>query len=157
MKEINGFVFSDDLTVISEYKGQQKNIIIPKGVKRIDDYVFMDKDITSVVFNEELEIIGNRAFQGTNIKEIILPKSVDSVGFCAFNCCYKLKKVTIKNPVISMYTDSFDHCYDLEDIYFDGDEDEWLKTVYYDDDDIALLLDVHATIHLKDGSVIKYK
>ena len=156
MKEIDGFVLSDDLTVLEAYKGKEKNIAIPKGVKVVKDYVFMGMNIRSVVLNEELEQIGHRAFQTTNIKEIVIPASVFSIGYCAFNCCYKLKKVTILNPKVTMYTDSFDHCYKLEYIYFNGTEDEWFDTIY-DEDDGGLFLTYPAKIHLKDGKVLNWR
>lgn len=155
MKEINGFILSDDLTVISDYKGSQKKVTLPKGVKTIMDYALMDKGFTSITLNEELEEIGNRSLQGNNFKEIIIPKSVNQLGFCAFNCCYELKKVTILNPKISMYTDSFDHCYEIEDIYFNGTLDEWYDTIY-DYEDGGIFLPSEATIHFADGTTRKW-
>ena len=139
MKELNGFVLSDDLSTLFEYKGTSKDVVLPDGIKEIMDYAFMDKELVSVRLNDDLERIENKAFQGNFIEEIIIPRNVYSIGSCAFNCCYELRKVTILNPMISMYTDSFDHCYELEEIYFDGTKEEWEKTIYNEDDGSLLI------------------
>lgn len=155
MKEINGFILSDDLTVITDYKGDNKDLVLPKGVKEIKDFSFMDKGITSIVLNEDLQRIGNRAFQGNDFIEIIIPKSVSEIGYCAFNCCYNLKKITILNPKVSVYVDSFDHCYEMEDIYFNGTQKEFEDAILNYDED-GFYLSANPTIHFSDGTIIKW-
>ncbi len=156
MKEINGFILSDDLTVIIDYKGNEKEVILPKGVKEISQYALMDKGFTKVTLNEELEVIGFRGLQGNNIEEIILPMNVNEVGSCAFNVCYNLKKITILNPKTSFIVDCFDHCYEITDIYFNGTYEEMKKAFYDEDEESWIYLSSdNVKIHLNDGASIK--
>ena len=155
MKEINGFILSDDLTIIIDYKGGEKEVILPKGVKEISQYALMDKGFTKITLNDELEVIGFRALQGNDIEEIILPKKVIEVGSCAFNVCYNLKKITILNPKASFVVDCFDHCYEITDIYFNGTYEEMKKAFYDEDEESWIYLSSdNVKIHLKDGNII---
>ena len=157
MKEINGFILSDDLTVITDYKGDEKEVILPKGVKEISQYALMDKGFTKVTLNDELEVIGFRGLQGNEIEEIILPKNVIEVSSCAFNVCYSLKKITILNPKAYFVVDCFDHCYEITDIYFNGTYEE-LRKAFYDEGEESwiYLSNNNVNIHLEDGSIIKF-
>lgn len=44
---------------------------------------------------EKLLYIGQSAFRGTKIKEILIPASVDSVEKWAFQSCEELEKITV--------------------------------------------------------------
>lgn len=77
------FVITDG--VLTEYKGNAKNVVIPAQVYRIADSVFLNnKSIESVDLNN-VTIIGNEAFRGcTSLKKVTEYDSVTSCGAYAF-------------------------------------------------------------------------
>ena len=156
MKEINGFILSDDLTIITDYKGDKKEVVLPNGVKSISQYALMDKGFTKIILNDELESIGFRALQGNDFEVIIIPKNVIEISSCAFNVCYKLKRIAILNPNALFAIDCFDHCYEIEDIYFNGNYEQ-LKEAFYDEEEMSwIYLDSESVkIHLIDGAIIR--
>ena len=59
--------------------------------------------------------IGNYAFCGSDISEIIIPASVKTIGKGAFLSCMNLKKVII-NGCCSLHAYSFHHCEQLKTV-----------------------------------------
>jgi len=71
--------------VITEYKCDYKNIIIPSKINNmtitgIGDSVFKDKGLNSVQLPDTLISIGDSAFYNNNLISIILPDSLQSIG-----------------------------------------------------------------------------
>ncbi|MDR0916542.1 MAG: leucine-rich repeat domain-containing protein [Oscillospiraceae bacterium] len=64
---------------------------------------------TDVVIPDGVEEIGRMAFYGTNIKNVVIPKTVKSIGDRSFGACYKLNSVTIMGSELKFHNiDSFD-------------------------------------------------
>lgn len=82
--------------ILIKYNGVDTDISIPTGVKEIANNVFQDKNITSVIFNEELEKIGDYAFADNTIEEIDFVDSITSIGEGAFRD-NKIKSLDTKN------------------------------------------------------------
>ena len=82
------------------YKGEHKDIVIPEKffdgslIKEISKEVFLDKGLTSVVFEDGLIRIYDAAFKGNDLKEIVFPKSLLEIGPEAF-AKNNLKTITI--------------------------------------------------------------
>ena len=72
--------------VLIDYKGKEKNVVIPKGVTEICDEAFENnKDITSVTLPTSLKKIGSFAFFGcSKLKTIKSSGSVNAIGDFAF-------------------------------------------------------------------------
>ena len=81
-----------------------REITIPKSVKSIGNYAFSGyrKDgntnylLEKVVLQEGLESIENAAFSDLPIKELVIPRSVKSIGDLAFSDCKNLSSVTFQ-------------------------------------------------------------
>ena len=67
---------------------------IPESVDTIGACAFASTSIESVIFPKNLVYIANDAFIGTNLTELILPASLQSIGMYAFDMCSSLTKVT---------------------------------------------------------------
>ncbi len=86
---VTGFSnYSQDVTIPATFMN------LP--IKAVADSAFLNLYIRSLVFNENMEIIGNDAFTAASISELILPESLVSVGESAFARCVSLASVTIK-------------------------------------------------------------
>ena len=107
-------------------------ILIPKGIKTDisynDDSPFNDSGLENVSFEEGIESVPNYLFRGCKeIKEIVIPDSVISIGERAFQDCTGLTEVYFPKSLTSIGNSAFSGCSSLDDIYFAGDAAEWLS------------------------------
>lgn len=68
----------------------------------------------------ELRILGFGSLQGTNIKEIYLPKKFQHFDGLAFDDCRELTIVRIPNTLQSIGSEVFKNCYKLEKLFYEG-------------------------------------
>lgn len=103
--------------VLLEFIGQdltgeeEIELVIPLGVKEIACR-FVCQKIRKVKFPEGLVVIGEVAFMGNPIEEVILPDSVERVGDRAFHeCCWKggaIKEIKLSKNLKYIGVSAFD-------------------------------------------------
>ena len=69
---------------LKEYTGTTKDVIVPKFITSIMDRAFIYSKIETVILEEGLKSIGNCAFEGCNLSEVVIPKTVQFLGKGAF-------------------------------------------------------------------------
>ncbi|MBR6784208.1 MAG: leucine-rich repeat protein [Clostridia bacterium] len=95
---------------ISKMKTEEKNaffaecpiLIVPKGVKKIPDYMFYKCDaLKGIYFNEDLEEIGKDAFAWCkNLGPVLkIPHGVKRIGPSAFAVCSGIKTIYLPNYI----------------------------------------------------------
>ena len=80
-------------------KSDATEIILPKGLEEINDFLFSGAyNLNSIVLPESLKIIGEKSFFGcVGLLEIIVPKGVETVKKDAFlDCLHKEIKLRIR-------------------------------------------------------------
>ena len=115
------------------------SVLIPSSVKYIGDYAFEgctglpvennirysgkdviaveDKTLSEYIIKEGTEHISNCAFSRcTNMKSIIIPNSVTTIGAYAFSDCTELTSITIPNSVTRIEENAFSNCPNLHTI-----------------------------------------
>lgn len=104
--------------ILVKYWGNDKDIIIPDGVKEIGNSVFMGNDtITSVVIPDGVEKIGSFAFDDCfELTSIQIPDSVKEIGYYAFQRCKKLTDVKLPNGLTSIDSHLFWGCKALNNL-----------------------------------------
>ncbi len=113
-----GFTVIGDGKLIA-YSGDDKNVVIPDGVKYISVDVFRDAGhpIESVVIPDSVVSIGGWAFSGCGkLKSVTIPDSVTSIGSAAFSGCGSLERIDIPDSVEVIGSEAFYHCSSLERI-----------------------------------------
>ncbi len=87
-------------------------------VTKIGDGAFENcTELTEVSIPNSIDSIGIEAFDGcTSLTEINIPSSVNMIGDGAFSNCNALTSVTIPNSVISIGNSAFQYCSNLTDI-----------------------------------------
>lgn len=93
-------------------------IEIPSTVKRITSRTFLDaKNLTTVIFNEGLEMIENRAFSGdSNLKTVKIPSTLKTIDYYAFENCSALTDIKLNNGLEKIGENAFYECISLETI-----------------------------------------
>ena len=103
-------------------------ITIPEGVTRIVSGIFCGcNSLTAIVVAERngvydsrngcnaiIETGSNTLIQGC--AATIIPEGVTSIGYEAFNCCFRLTAINIPEGVTSIEENAFLNCYHLTDI-----------------------------------------
>ena len=112
-KKGKGYSPAKDLEIPSSvnYKGKEYTV---KGIDRCA--FFQDKELTSVIIPNTVEVIGTQAFSCTNLQEIIIPNSVRKIKNSAFENCANLVNITIGNSVTKIETATFQGCCSLKNI-----------------------------------------
>lgn len=88
-------------------------VTLPKSLKSIEDNAFRCSHIEEMIFPEgcKLTTIGERAFDATNLRELILPDSVQTMGQYAMYNNRFLEKVSLGKALTAVPKYCFDGCY----------------------------------------------
>ncbi|MBO4641669.1 MAG: leucine-rich repeat protein [Bacteroidaceae bacterium] len=89
------------------------SIIIPENVTKIEENAFTGCNVlSSLTLNDNLIEIGTRAFQNTNLKDLVIPNSVTTIGNWAFenyNDNPSLETVVLGESVASIGIGAFQY------------------------------------------------
>lgn len=116
-RQENGQIFSGCVNL--------KNVTIEDGVEIIGTNLFRGcKGITKIKFPDSVKIICRGAFYDSNIKDLRLPKYIESLGEDAFSSCIELQKVFIPKTLKSGSSSSrgsgpFRGCNSLKEFEFE--------------------------------------
>ncbi len=120
------------------------NTVIPDTVTTIEDFAFANcKHMETIVIPDSVTRIGTSAFNECySLKSIEIPESVTYINPYTFNGCTNLESVIL--PVnINFAWHSFEHCYNLRDIYYRGTEAEWFNIIIPEYNECLLNAKVH--------------
>ena len=88
-----------------------RSVVIGDHIDTVGDRMFArSENLVSVILPAGLETIGYGAFCGTGLTEITIPAGVTVIGESAFYDCANLTRVTVMNPIVEIYEETFDHC-----------------------------------------------
>ena len=87
-----------------------------KGVTTIDEFAFYNSTLSGIQFSPDLNYIGDNAFEGVNVKEMVLPYGVTSIGNSAF-ANSKIEKLVIPSSV-EYHALIFNNMTMLKNLYF---------------------------------------
>ena len=88
-----------------------RSVVISGHIDMIGDRTFAQSgNLASVTLPASLEKIGYAVFCGTGLTEVSIPAGVTLIGGTAFTDCENLASVTIMNPTVEIYDDTFEGC-----------------------------------------------
>ncbi len=104
-----------------------KHVVVPPEyegipITRLKAYDFNGEDpggadeVISFTLPDTVKEIGNFFQEFTNIKEVTLPDSVESLSGCTFEYCYDLESVTLSKNLKKIGTLSFSWCKELRSL-----------------------------------------
>jgi|GEM_PF-6199027 len=84
------------------------SVVFGDGVTTAPYDMFLDcANLKTIVFNDDLEVIEDYAFSGTGITSLVIPDSVRTIGFCAFDECSAITSITIPSTVETINGSAF--------------------------------------------------
>ncbi|PKM40035.1 MAG: hypothetical protein CVV04_07125 [Firmicutes bacterium HGW-Firmicutes-9] len=87
------------------------DVVIPSGIREIEAWAFYYRNIKSVLFPKSLKTIGAAAFSKCNyLTEVYLPNTLTRMDTCAFADCESLKNVTISSGLKTIEGIAFRRC-----------------------------------------------
>lgn len=90
------------------------SVVIPDSVESIEDFAFLCANITKAEIGKNVKHIGKSAFSGCHdLKQLVLPATVESFGDGAFYGCTTMKSITVFPGVESFGEDVFGYCHEL--------------------------------------------
>ncbi len=109
--------------VLRSYIGNEKNVVVPEGVKSIDSWAFRNNTtVESILLPEGVISIAAWAFdQCTSLNRITLPESLAEINVQAFLSCSSLKEITIPKNVRFLGSYAFQGCAMLETVTIKSD------------------------------------
>lgn len=107
----NGFLIVSG--ILFGYYGDDRDVVVPEGVTRIDEEVFLTwgllrSYLQSITLPESLTNIGAKAFHGcSGLTDVVIPENVTSIGARAFGNCENLKSFKVKGKKTVLEEDVF--------------------------------------------------
>ena len=90
---------------------------VPSYVAMIGNWAFLGSDISNIIIENGVTSIGENAFHGCfNLTSITIPDSVTSIGASAFTMCQNLTSIVIPDSVTSIEEGTFLLCLSMTDI-----------------------------------------
>ncbi len=114
---------------VTDYNGQTANIVIPSSFQNITVTGFSNSafagctELKSIIIPDSVKSIGNSSFKDcNNLTSVTIGNGVTTIGFSAFNGCSKLTSVTIGEGVTKIGRSAFYNCTALTEIYYNAIE-----------------------------------
>ena len=93
------------------------NFKIPNNIKSIWTGAFEGSTLKEVWIPDGVKYIGKNAFAETKLEEVEIPGSANWIDPYAFDSCYNLKKVVIKEGFKELKEKIFYNCRNLKDVW----------------------------------------
>lgn len=95
--ELDGVVYNKEMTTLVAFPSNypHKYFKIPDSVNKIGENAFMNSNVENVELHSELVQIGGTAFQGSKIRSISIPESVQKMDRTALRFCDFLETVSL--------------------------------------------------------------
>ena len=123
---------------IKEYKGSSENVAIPDNfdgfpVDYIGEQAFRNKgSLVSVTIPDSVTLIGWGAFSScSNLKSVVIGKSVETISVNAFRECMSLEKIVIPDSVKKIRESAFFGCENLTSVDFGNSLETIEREAFY--------------------------
>ena len=121
-KVINGAIYSADGKSLIYYPPEKAcdTLTVPEGVTEISAHALANTNIKKVVLPSTVKTIGYSAFRNSDIESINLPSAVTAIESEAF-ANTELKQITVSSNVKKLGWGAFIYCDNLEKLVFNAE------------------------------------
>ena len=97
-----------------------ESIALPARLAEMGEQVFYNAGLAQIEFAENIGLvaIGEMAFYGTELVNVVLPDSIVSIGSGAFYYCENLESVTFGEGLLTLGDNTFTGCSSLVEVHF---------------------------------------
>jgi len=96
-------------------------VTMPNTITEIGDYAFARcRQLSQCALSPMIKSIGNYAFGGCAISDVVVPDEITMIGSSAFQGCTQLGRVVIGRNVTTIGTQAFYDCTSLLEVFFTG-------------------------------------
>ena len=151
IKTIGAYVFNnctalksitipDSVTTIGErafsYCEALTSVTLGGGLSSIGPTTFLYcTKLSDVVLKEGVSFISDYMFVRCSITHIKIPRSVEYIGYRAFERCFDLEEIIIYNTLTEIQPDAFASCTSLADVYYRGTPQQRTSQLTIDNSD----------------------
>ncbi len=120
--EIEHLIIGEGITTVGEWcfydNNGIKSVSLPSTLTTIKNRAFhcFSGNFGEIVFPESLQVIGEYAFDGSDITRLVVPGSLKNISFGAFHYCDLMEEVIIKDGCTAIGQYAFNNCLSLSDI-----------------------------------------
>ncbi|GAA0744998.1 leucine-rich repeat protein [Clostridium oceanicum] len=116
--DIDGMLCNKDKTVLIQYIDKYgDSYTVPEGIKKLAKGAFNAAKIKSITLPKSLEVIGFSAFEKCQgLQSIKIPENVTTIDHFAFAFCDNIKSVFFNEKVKSIGNNAFKDCKNLDSI-----------------------------------------
>jgi BspA type Leucine rich repeat region (6 copies) len=117
---LDGVLFSKDKKIIIKYPSGKTGLhyTVPEGVVRMEDDSFsMLLSTDKITLPDSLEIIGDRTFSTSFLKDVNIPINTKIIGRGAFAGCVKLKVPVFPDSLLEIGRMAFYACFTYRTLY----------------------------------------
>lgn len=158
-KNLTSIAIPDSVTTIGTYAFQSckklTEITFPSRVQTIGDGVCAENSSLSWVYfdksptGQAISSIPKNAFKGCNIVSITIPYGVTVINEDAFYGNARLSNITLPESLRYVYSNAFERCNNISDIWYEGSEESWGKISFATGNDIFNGTHSGTSIHYK--------
>lgn len=117
---ITGYLNGDDIRLLREMAGRDVNGEITEGILTnldISEATIVEGGGSYFLdYNTENYVVGERMFEYTNLKDVLLPINSKSLRMCAFRGCTSLVGMCVPEAITTIEKETFYNCSSLEKV-----------------------------------------
>ena len=118
--------------VLKEYHGESQDVIVPDNVTVIGEKCFEGLNIKNIFMSENIVSIESKAFHNCkNLSVIKFPKNLTNIGSEAFCGCNNLTEIVISDKLEHIGICAFSYC-NLKKTNYLGTIDQWVELSFGD-------------------------
>ena len=119
-RSIDGVLFDAAGSEITWFPmGKSGDYVLPSSITSIGDYAFRNCRLTKITLPEGFKELGQGAFCGSSLEEVVAPSTLRTVPTAAFQACSRLKTVRLGSGTELISDYAFDGC-PLEHLYIEA-------------------------------------
>ena len=117
LTDVSGVEYSKDKQTLVKAHSVAKDYDVPVGVSSIQDCAFQGRSELETINLGTVYHIGGNAFQNCiNLKTVVFPKHMGSIGSYAFYGCKSLQQITVPDGIKEIKRNTFSKCTNLHTV-----------------------------------------